>query len=251
MTENNAPEVETEEVIDKSEFAQLDGVLSIRKALADDLAKIAAERKSVTGGKDAAIQALLNESDDPVLVKWRKDRDELAEKQKKAQEQQDAWLAAAKKQAESLLPEVDESKVDALREAYLTTKKKVTSMDVTLETLLGSPEQVARAKKAYGIVDVTSSVRGNRTTSTGEEIIRKRLASATIDGEQVADKKGKVTFTTLAADKRLAGISGDDLRNAAAKAHGVESVKDIPSETTVTFNVTVGNETREVSITTA
>ncbi|QSJ04804.1 hypothetical protein [Cellulosimicrobium phage DS1] len=244
-------EVETEEVIDKSEFASLDGVLSIRKALADDLAKVAEERKSVTSGKDEVIQKALNESDDPVLVKWRQDRDALAEKQKKAAEQQSEWAEMARKHAESLLPEVDESKVESLRETYLGLKKKVTSMDVTLETLLGSPEAVTRAKKAYEIVDVTSTVRGNRTTSTGEEIIRKRLSAASIDGEAVADKKGKVTFTTLAADKRLAGITGDDLRNQAAKAHGVESVKDIPAETTVEFSVTVGDKTHKVSITTA
>jgi len=246
---NIMTEATTENVPSKEEFSDYSGVLDIRKAMADDLAKVVKERKAVTGGKDEAVQTLLNESTDPVLVKIRADKAALAEKQKKAAEQQAEWDALAKKHAESLLPETDEKRVEELRESYLNLKKKTTAMDTTLETLLGSADAVTRAKQAWEIVDVKSSVRG-AASSNGEEIIRKKISAATIDGEPVADKKGNVTFTTLAQDKRLKGLSGDDIRNAAATAHGVDSVKDIPSETTVNFTLTVGNNSHEVSITT-
>lgn len=193
------------------------------------------------------IDNLLTTSDDEKIVAWRKFDDEIAAKIEAFQKSRDEAKASVKSHAETLVPGVTEVDLDATKSQYLDKRKAANLTGKNILALLGNDEALFKVGiEHYGITEVIGLSRNSQTTgATG--IIRKRLASATIDGNDAADAKGKVSFTSLATALK---VDGDVIREAAAKAANVESVKDIPNGTEVKFSVTSGDKTHAVTITT-
>lgn len=231
VTEPVTPEVPAPT---KEEFAAQDGVLRVLAASAANAKEHAEKRHALTTGRDEVVRSILDTSDDPVIVKAREENANLKERIAKANEMVKANEEAALAQADSLVPASNKEEAEKHRVAYLEAKREVKAIEDTLAILLGSTEQVARAKEAYGIVSVVSSPSG-KTASDGEQIFRKKISSVTIDGEVFADSKGKVSFTTLSSKL---GVKGDTLRELAVKAGGKSVIADFAADETVAFTVT-------------
>lgn len=197
-------------------------------------------------GQADVIDNLLTESDDEKIAAWRKFDDEIAQKIAAFQKSREEARASVKAHAETLVPTVSEVDLDATKSQYLDKRKAANLTAKNILALLGNDEALFKVGiEHYGITEVIGLGRGAQTTgATG--IIRRRLESATVDGEDAADSKGKVSFTSLATRLK---VDGDVIRNAAAKAANVETVKDIPNGSTVEFTVSAGDKTHKVSIT--
>lgn len=247
VVEENVPSIEEFE----DEYGAVARTL---KKVTDDANADAKKKKELTSADSEQIDSLLNTSDDEEIAKWREWRTEHAKKIEEAEKKIAAAKetlkeadAKAKAKAKSLVKgSVSEDDLKALQESYLLKRKKATALKTSLLVMAGDEEIVKRILQAYGIVDVISSASG-ATTSNAGEIVRKRLASSTVNGNPVADKNGKTSFTYLS---QQTGVDGNDIRDAMAKAANVESVKDIDSGVTVDFTITHNDETLNFSVTT-
>lgn len=249
--ETEATEAEVKEPVTTPEqeaaLAAYDAIWQIFKNVADEANALQKQYTDATKGVDDAVESVLNESEDETITKWREWRKSLVEKIEAAKKSLEEGDAKTKEHAKSLVPAVAETDVDATKAAYLEKRKAADLTGKNLLALVGGDEATFKAGlNKYGITEVIG-LRRNSTTTGASDIVRKRIASATVDGEPFADSKGKVSFTTL---QTKTGVDGSVLRDAAAKAAGVESVRDIPAGTTVEFTVTSGNKTHQVSITT-
>lgn len=228
-------------------FEMFGPLFEILKGAADKANGIAREYKASTGDAQKALDEVLTNSDDKTIAEWRTWNatvqakiDELVEKQKQA-------AATTKAHAQTLVPRLSEDEVKGKRDAYLEARKGADLTKKNILALLGNDEAAFKAGvEKYGITEVIG-LGGNSQTTGATGIVRKRLASATIDGEAHADSKGKASFTTLSTALK---VDGSVIRDAAAKAANVESVKDIPNGTTVSFQVTAGDKTHTVTVTT-
>lgn len=239
VTAEAKPSLTSEQVAQIEAYAPFWEVL---KAKATEANKARSDYRAATEGVEEAIARFLNESDDAKVAEFRTYRDKVQEKI--------AALQAGLSEAESTMTKYASENVaqsdvnaDALKEKYTSLRAVTNATEKNIALLLGGDEALLKAgMDHYGIEQVIGI--GRTATSKGDTgIIRKRIASATIDGKDVKDSNGKTTLTILA--QRLK-IDGADLREAYAKAASVESVKDIPNGATHTFKV--GEHT--VSITT-
>lgn len=245
MSENTET---VENVATKDEFdSAIHPLADLLKGVTDDANADAKKRKTLLASAKGATDEILNESDDEKIVAYRASREKIAAQIKAAQEKIAEMDAQAKAYAETLVPQADEKELEDLRQSYLAKRAKVKTVGGSVLLLLGSDEVAfKRLKDAWGIEDVISSASG-KTTSGETGIVRKRLSEATVNGEPIVDNKGKTSFTLLSSKT---GIDGDVIRDAMAKAAGVENVKDIPSETEVSFTVHNEDKAFEFVVTT-
>lgn len=90
-----------------------------------------------------------------------------------------------------------------------------------------------------------------RQASGAGDTKRPRLREAYVDGEQVADDNGKVSFTSLAkwlSDKATAKVAGSDLQQAAFAAAGTDTLSEVSGQT-VEFEFSVDEDSAAYSIT--
>lgn len=248
MSENTVESTETVETPSKDEFAPFDAMFTVLKAVTDDANADANKKKSLLASAEGKVDEVLNTSDDAKIVAYREQRAKAADQIKAMQERLAEMDSQARKYAESQVPEVDEKTIENLKTSYLAKRQKATDLRKGLLALLGNDEAAfKRALEAYEIVSVISSASG-KTSSDATGIVRKRLAEAKVNGESVTDAKGEKTSFTILSNKT--GIDGDEIRDAMVKASDFESLKDIPSDTTVSFSLVKGNETYNFEITT-
>ena len=90
-----------------------------------------------------------------------------------------------------------------------------------------------------------------RLASAAGETKRPRLSEAYVDGEQVKDDAGKVSFTSLAkwlSDKSSAKVTGSDLQAAAFAAAETDTLSEVSGQT-VDFEYAVDDKSAAYSIT--
>jgi hypothetical protein len=232
----NAPEATPDVTATPEQIAQIEAYApfwDVLKAKAQEANAARSQYKAATEGVEEAVARFLNESEDPKVAEFRTYREKVQEKI--------AALTAGLSEAESTMTKYASENVassdvnaDSLKEKYTSLRAVVNATEKNIALLLGGDAALLKAGMAhYGIEQVIGI--GRTATSTGDTgIIRKKISAATIDGADVKDSNGKVTFTILASRLKT---DGADVREAAAKAAGVESVKDIPNGQTVTFNV--------------
>lgn len=225
-------------------------LFEVYKAEVTDANADAAKIKAAQADKTEAVNTILDTSDDPTIAAWR-------EKNAKMQEQIDAALAkqaeireAAKVHAQTLLPGADpDFNVEEAKEKFRKKRKEITEKRKALLTFLGNDEEAFKAAmEQFGIVEVVS-FRGNSTGGRAKgssNIKRPRITAATVDGNDVSDKNGKVSFTTLA---NVLGVDGDQLRSAAFAAAGTDDLSTLDPGTVVSFQVTKGDTTHAVTVT--
>lgn len=131
--------------------------------------------------------------------------------------------------------------VDAATEEL---KAKVAEIKTELKALKTLDEsrhdEVAATLKAVSV----------RQSSGAGDTKRPRLKEAYVDGEQVADENGKVSFTSLAkylSKKSGATVAGSDLQQAAFTAAGTDVLADVSGEDVV-FEFAVSEDGAEYSI---
>ncbi len=144
---------------------------------------------------------------------------------------------------------VSDEDAKALKETFLAAKKKYAATKQNILLLLDGDETALQSYiKALGIVEVNNLGGGQAKAGSGE-IVRLRISDAWVDGNPVQDTKGKVSFTTLSTHLK---VDADVLRDAAAKAGNVDSVRDLPKGQDVSFTINVGEgdeaKTHEVVI---
>ena len=90
-----------------------------------------------------------------------------------------------------------------------------------------------------------------RSAASAGDTKRPRLAEAYVDGEQVANDEGKVSFTSLAkylSDKSGAKVAGSDLQQAAFAAADTDTLSDVSGQT-VEFEYSVDENSAPYSVT--
>lgn len=216
------------------------------KGAADEANAARTKYKDLTKNSSEAIQGAINDSDNEDLVKFRAFRDQATAKIAEIQAKLDEATATANKIASTLVKTADASEVEAAKSAYLDARAAARKVSEAIKALLSDEEAFKAGVEHYGIVEVVGL--GTNSTTTGASgIVRKRLATATVDGKPFADSNGKVTFTNLATHLKA---DGQALRDAAAKSANVESVRDIPAGASISFAIVVGDKTHQVTITT-
>lgn len=230
--------------------AELAPIFQIFKGITADANALAATIKAAKSDKSEAVNTVLDSSDDPRIVEFRekyaKGQAQIAE----AQARLESLREAAKVHAISLLPGSDPNfNVEESTKEFLEKRKDATQMRKTLERLLGNNEEALKAAfEEFGIVEVVSLGRnstGANAKGSGE-IKRPRITAATVDGETVADSKGKVSFTVLANNL---GVDGDQLRKAAFAAAGTDDLSTLDPGTVITFPITKGEKVHTVTVT--
>lgn len=214
------------------------------------------EYKALTADSAKRMADILNASTDERIVAWRNNRDEVMAKIAEAEAQLKLQEEQAQEYAQSLMAETDGDPKE-VRDRYTELRREADSIRKGIELIVRDPEAVQAAIESHGIEEVIS-LRGTRTKGAATGIRRPRLAAATVNGEDVADKNGNVTMTTLAAaiSRQYGKVTADDIRNAAFAAAGTDDLNSLDSGTVVEFGFTVpgiggGNSTDIlVSITT-
>lgn len=214
------------------------------KTVASEANDLGTRHREASKSESGAIDGVLKESTDEKVVAWREFDAKISEKISELRAKQDEAKASATEHAKSLLPPAEDT--DSLKTEFLAKRKAANLTGKNILALLGDDEDLFnKGVEHYGIVEVIGlSTSAQSKGATG--IVRKRIASATVDGETVADSNGKVSFTTLS--QRLK-VNGDDIRTAAAAAANVESVRDIPAGAEVSFTVNSGDKSHNVTVT--
>lgn len=234
-----------------SKFDAFVGIAEVFRTKAEEANKIVARIKAATDDPDAAANALLNASDDEKVVAWRAWN-------AKRQAQIDAATAEQTKNREDILayvrtlvPENEENlDVEKEKERFRVARGESNRMYEAVKVILGGDDDAVKEfMEHFGIVEVVS-LRGNAggAGSRGATGKRKpRISEATVDGKSVADKSGKVSFTLLSQATK---IDPDVLRDAAFAAAKTDDLSSLDPGTVVTFNVTKGDKTHTVTVTT-
>lgn len=231
--------------------ATLAPMFEIYKTRAADANSLAAKIKAATSDQTEAVNAVLDTSTDPDVTAWR-ERNAKGEEQIKAAQQKLAEAREAiKAKALTLLPNADpDFNPEKAKEEFIDQRKSVNALRNALLQLMGGDEKaLSEAVTEFGIVEVVSLGRNSTGTRAkgSKEIRRPRIATANVDGESWSDSKGKVSFTGLAG---YLGVDGDTLRTAAFNAAGTNDLSSLPAGTEVKFQVTKGDKTRNVVVTT-
>lgn len=217
------------------------------KGVTDEANKIRDDYRARTAKRDDVLKVALESGTDEKVVAYKKFVDAEQAKIDAAQARQREAKATITAYLSADAKEGSKEENEALKTEFLEKRKAANLTKQNILALLGGDEAALKAGvDAYEIKDVGNLGGGQASASTGD-IVRKRLASATVDGKPFADAKGKVSFTTLASHLKA---SGNDLRTLAATAGGVDNVRDIPNGTTVTFTVKGEDGDHTVTITT-
>lgn len=228
-------------------FEAFDPFWKVFKVVTDEANALRDKYRALTAKKDDLLKVALESGTDEKVNRYAAFVEAEEAKVKAAQERIKEAKATITTYLSGENAEASKEQVEALKTEFLEKRKAAHLTGQNIKALLGNDEAAYKAGvEAYEVKDVGNLGGGQAKGGTGD-IVRKRLASATIDGKPFADAKGKVTFTTIASHLKA---SGNDLRDLAAKAAGVENVRDIPNGTTVSFNVTEGDTTHTVTITT-
>lgn len=224
-----------------------EGIFLTLKAQAEKANALSTTYQNATKGQAGILDNLLTSSEDEKIVQWRTWDSQIAAKIAELTAKQSEGKASVKAHAQTLVPSLTEIDLDATKSALLTERSVITQVSKALKALLGHDEVAYKAGiELYGITEIIGVSKSSITVGASG-IIRKRIAGATIDGASAADEKGKVSFTTLAT---ALDVKGEVIRDAAAKAGNVDSVKDLPNGTTVSFTIVSGDKTHTVTITT-
>lgn len=241
---------ETAKVVSPEVIAQVEAYApfwEMYRTVADEANALSKTYKDATESATTVVDTLLTESNDETLVKWREFDAKIAEKIAALVKQREDAHESAKSHAATLAPAVAEVDLDKVKADYLLKRQAANLTGKNIKALLGNDEALFKAGlEHYGITEVIGLSRNSATVgATG--IIRKKIASATIDGADFADGNGKVSFTSLATKLK---VEGSVIRDAASKSAGVDTVKDIPNGTTVSFTIVSGDKSHSVTITT-
>jgi hypothetical protein len=207
---------------------------AVWKKVSDDVKGLKDSHASLTAKSDSIVKAAFADPENEAVKKYNAYAADIDAKIAALKAKKDEAKASTTKALVGDIPQATPEEVKASRDAFLEKQKVWRLTHDNILGLLGNDEDALKAgMEAYGI-EAVKSLGGGKSATTGGDIVRKRLKSATYNGEDVADANGKVTFTTLSVKS---SVSADDLRNAAAEAAGVTSVRDIPNGTTVEFSV--------------
>lgn len=203
-------------------------VVAVLSAKVNDANAIATEIKTATSVDKDAVKKILSESDDSEIVTYRKQRAKYSEALAQVQAKLKDLDDSAKSHARTLMPGVSEDfDLETKRDEFLAIRKTVTESKKFLLSILGNDKDALDALlKDNGIAEVIN-ISGSSKSGNVTGIKRPRIVSATIDGENFADKNGKVSFTTLAKE-----LSADVnvIKDAAFKAAGTDDFTTIPGE---------------------
>jgi hypothetical protein len=131
---------------------------------------------------------------------------------------------------------------DAAAEEYKTALAEVKTNLKALKVLSEEDYDALAATLQH------TSVRSSQGTGNTK---RPRLSEAYVDGEQVANDEGKVSFTHLAkylSDLSKASVAGSDLQQAAFTAAGTDTLSDVSGQP-VEFEFSVDENSAPYSIT--
>ena len=196
------------------------------------------EYKSLTADNDKRITDFINTSEDEKIAAFRAMRDKVTAQIEAAQAKLDEQAKAAREYAESqvALTEGDPAEV---REKYLAARTNANNLRKAF-VLIAGEDAVNEMVEANGIEEVIS-LKGTATKGASTGIRRPRISAATVNGEAVANKDGKTSFTVLAdyVTRKFGKVTGDDLRNAAFTAAGTDDLNSLDEGTNVEFNFDV------------
>lgn len=213
-------------------------ILDRFKAAADEANKAADEYKALTADSDKRLADFLNTSDDENIVKWREQRDKVQAQIEAAQAKLEEQEAKAREYAEGQVASAEGDPAE-VKTRYVEARKTANDLRKAL-VLLTDEETVNAAVESAGITEVIS-LRGTTTKGAATGIRRPRISAASVNGEAVANKDGKTSFTVLAdyVTRKYGKVSGDDLRNAAFTAAGTDDLNSLDEGTVVEFTYTV------------
>lgn len=240
-------EVVTPEIDGSQIHTQFDPMFTIYKNVADSANALAKELHTAGDNDKAALESILNESDDEAIAKWRESHEkgmaQIAEAQAKLEARKEAITAHAR----TLIPEaMSEEELAAKKAEFLQIRGQATGLRKTLLSLIVNPDEFAAKVKQFDISEVTGTSRGAAVTGNSIASKKPRISAAFVDEKDVA-VDGKVSFTTLAKEIKA---DVNDLKAAAFKAAGTDDFKTISGQD-VSFTFTVGDKSHTISITAA
>lgn len=214
---------------------------------------LAAQIQAAKSDTGEAIKAILSSSDDKKIAEYRAKKAEAEANIAKINAFLEDLEAAISEHAATLLPTADENfDVEEATKEFLALRKSVTTKTKALASFVpGGEEAVAKMLEEAGVEQIVT-LRGKRS-SGGVSKPRPRLSAATFNGQKVADKDGKVTFTSLAAhisNETETKVDADFLKGAAFNAAGTQDLSSLPDNTEIKFSVEIGGENHEVTVTT-
>lgn len=193
------------------------------------------EYKNLTADNDKRVADFVNTSEDEQIVKFREMRDKVQKQIEAAQAKMEEQAKAAREYAASQvsLTEGDPAEV---KSRYLEARATATALRKAF-ALITDEETVNKIVEENGIQEVIS-LKGTATKGAATGIRRPRISAATVNGEPVANKDGKASFTELTkyVSSKFGKVTGDDLRNAAATAAGTDDLNSLADGTEVAFS---------------
>lgn len=230
-------------------FETVKPMFDVYKTKAAEANEVASAIKAATQDQTQAINAILDTSTDQKITEWRNEYNARQEKIEAAIEKQKEFRKQAEQLAAEQLPGADFNE-DEARENFLGLRREVNEMRKALMIFLGNDKaKFDEIVESLGIVEVIS-LRGS-TTKGATGVRRPRISSASVNGNNVANEKGRVSITYLTnyISSEINAIDADVVRNAlfaAAETDDLTTVKD----QTFNFNVVTKDETNvNISVT--
>lgn len=214
-------------------------MFDIYKAKTSEANELASNIKAATQDQGQAINAILDTSTEERIAKWRDEYNERQAKIDAAIESQKAFRKQAEELAASLLPNADFDE-EAARNDFLSLRRESTEIKKALMVFLGGDqEKFDEIIEELGIVEVIS-LRGS-TTKGATGVRRPRITSATVNGEPVANEKGRVSITYITNHiiSTIGKIDADVVRKALFAATETEDLATVKDQT---FNFSVTTE---------
>lgn len=197
--------------------------------------EIGAKIKAAKSDKTDAVKEVLNTSTDEKIVKFRTAREQALEQIRQIQARIKQAEDGITAYAEGLVPGVDKNfDVEAATKEFVSRRAAAYAARKSLE-FFAPAEQIDAALKAQGVAEIVNlrgTGKGGAKGASG--IKRPRISAATYNGEPVANKDGKVDFTTLG---KASGLDSGDLKAAAFKAAGTDDLNSLDAGTVINFEI--------------
>lgn len=224
-------------------FDALAPIFAAFKPAVEDANKIAEEYRAATSTDKEAMADLINTSEDETIVALRADLEKIAAAEAKIREKKADADKKIREHARALLTGgTGDYDAEGQKKVYLEKRQIVASMAKTLELMLGGDKEAfAAAKEHFGIKEVIGLSRTATGSPSGQK--KPRISAATVDGEDVADSEGKVSFTLVA--KKI-GANVGEIREAAFKSAGGDEFSE---GQVIDFTFVNGDKTHNVSVT--
>lgn len=221
--------------------------VSALKVLSDEANKAREQYKNATSKPDESWKAVSEaHPDHEAVVAFNEYAEKVEAKIKELQalkgERRKAAIAAVTGETTT---DVSEDDAKALKDAFLEARRMFKATYDNTLIILGGDETALKSLMAEAGIQDIPNLGGGAAKSSGGDIVRLRISDAWVDGEPFADANGKVSLTTLATHLK---VDADKIREAAAKAGNVSSVRDLPKGQDVSFDLTIGDETKNVVI---